>query len=233
MKIIKSLLNAILIIALSTAISVTAAATDEILTPPNNSDNTCNGECIDSPGDTDHLCDNGCGAIVEDCIPNADDNDCTTAITCSICQKVLTEGAETHTGGIATYTEKAICEVCSTPYGNVLTHEYGSEFKFDELNHWNECTCSDKANVAPHKDEDGNTICDVCEYVMITNDPSAPTPDLPEPSTPLTNETETEKKNNSNKETESEIKIGCTSSASLSALTIVSLFGAALLIKKK
>ena len=84
MNVIKHLLTAILTVALSATLAVTISATDDVVTPPNNSDNTCNGECIDSPSDTDHLCDNGCGAIVESCIPNADDNDCTTAIICSI-----------------------------------------------------------------------------------------------------------------------------------------------------
>ena len=39
--------------------------------------------------------------------PNADDGDCTTDITCSACGEVTTVGESTHTGGNATCTEKA------------------------------------------------------------------------------------------------------------------------------
>lgn len=69
-------------------------------------------------------------------------------------------------GGTATCTEKAVCEVCNTPYGNTAAHSHGSEWKTDANNHWNECTCGDKANVAPHADEDNDGKCDTCDYAM-------------------------------------------------------------------
>ena len=43
-------------------------------------------------------------------------------------------------------------------------HSYGTEWKSDKDNHWNECTCGDKANTAAHKDENSDGKCDVCEY---------------------------------------------------------------------
>jgi hypothetical protein len=43
-------------------------------------------------------------------------------------------------------------------------HNYGTEWKSDKDNHWNECTCGDKANTAAHKDENTDGKCDVCEY---------------------------------------------------------------------
>ena len=51
--------------------------------------------------------------------PADDDGDCTTAITCSDCGTVTTPARDNHTGGEATATELAICEVCSQPYGEL------------------------------------------------------------------------------------------------------------------
>lgn len=69
-------------------------------------------------------------------------------------------------GGTATCTEKAVCEVCNTPYGNTAAHSHGSEWHNNADEHWNECACGDKANVAPHADEDNDGKCDVCDYAM-------------------------------------------------------------------
>ena len=54
--------------------------------------------------------------------PNADDGDCTTAVTCSVCDTVLTPAREAHTGGTATCFGLAVCEVCSMEYGELLPH---------------------------------------------------------------------------------------------------------------
>ena len=43
-------------------------------------------------------------------------------------------------------------------------HKYGTEWKSDADNHWNECACGDKANTAAHKDENADGKCDVCDY---------------------------------------------------------------------
>jgi hypothetical protein len=62
------------------------------------------------------------------------------------------------------------------------------------------------------------------------NDPSAPTPDLPDTSTDKpTDATESEKDDS----TESEKKNGCGSTLALSSLAIVAVVGSALVIKKK
>ena len=71
-------------------------------------------------------------------------------------------------GGTATCTEKAVCEVCNTPYGNTAAHEHGSEWHNNADEHWNECECGDKANVAPHADTNNDGNCDVCDYAMGT-----------------------------------------------------------------
>ena len=43
-------------------------------------------------------------------------------------------------------------------------HKYGTEWKSDADNHWNECACGEKVNAAAHKDENGDGKCDVCDY---------------------------------------------------------------------
>ena len=73
--------------------------------------------------------------------------------TCGDCGKVLkankttqtTVAAETlakvgHSGGTATCTAKAICSMCSNPYGSTKAHSYSSAWKSDETNHWHICT---------------------------------------------------------------------------------------------
>ena len=61
----------------------------------------------------------------------------------------------------------------------VTGHNFGETWKNDADNHWNECACGDKANVAPHADTDNNGKCDTCEYQMSTtpNTPDDPSDD--------------------------------------------------------
>ncbi len=54
--------------------------------------------------------------------PEADDGDCTTDILCSVCDSVTTKGNESHTGGTATCTAKAKCEICEAEYGELGAH---------------------------------------------------------------------------------------------------------------
>ena len=88
-----------------------------------------------------------------------------------------------HSGGTATCTEKAVCAICNTAYGNTAAHSHGSEWKTDANNHWNECVCGDKANKAAHTDSNNDGKCDTCEYQMSTtpDNPDNPnnTPDNP------------------------------------------------------
>ncbi len=74
-----------------------------------------------------HTYDNACDATCNKCneertvthAPNDDDGDCTTEITCSECGATTTPAKESHTGGISTCTEKAICTACGTAYGEL------------------------------------------------------------------------------------------------------------------
>ena len=117
-------------------------------------------------------------------------------------------------------------------------HDYGTAWKTDANEHWNECACGDKANVAPHADTNNDEKCDACAYAMPKaeeNDPSAPTPDLPNTSTDKpTDATESEKDDSTETEAPADKGCGgCGSSAALSALAIVAVVGSALVIKKK
>ena len=53
-------------------------------------------------------------------------------------------------------------------------HDYGSEWKTDEGEHWNECECGEKSNKSAHADANGDGKCDTCAYQMST------TPDTPD-----------------------------------------------------
>ncbi len=173
--------------------------------------------------------------------PTADDGDCTTPITCA-CGEVMTAGAASHTGGTATCAAKAKCDVCGKEYGETLAHTHGTEWKNDADNHWNECTCGDKANVAAHADSNSDEKCDACSYAMPKaeeNDPSAPTPDLPDtntekPTDKPTDATESEKDDSTETEAPADKGCGgCGSSAALSVVALVGVIGTALVIKKK
>ncbi len=67
---------------------------------------------------------------------------------------------------MATYTNgntDGICDTC----GHVITttppphtHDYGTTWKTDQNEHWHECACGEKTDVATHVDSDSNVICD-------------------------------------------------------------------------
>ena len=54
------------------------------------------------------------------------------------------------------------------------THSFGTEWKNDANEHWNECACGDKANKAAHADNDGDNKCDTCDYAMPEHAPENP-----------------------------------------------------------
>ena len=71
------------------------------------------------------VCDTEYGEFA-DHIPNTDDDDCTTDITCSVCGGVTTEGNNSHNGGAATCQQLAICTICGTEYGELSGHRGGT-----------------------------------------------------------------------------------------------------------
>ena len=90
----------------------------------------------------------------------------------------------------ATENDPIKCSVCGYMIVPALghTHSYSDEWKSNKDNHWNECTCGDKANTSVHKDDNKNGKCDVCEYEVGTvipnpEDPNKPSDDVQSPET--------------------------------------------------
>ena len=50
----------------------------------------------------------------------------------------------------------------TNPPTTTHTHSFGTEWKSNTDNHWNECSCGEKSNSAAHTDADVNGKCDVC-----------------------------------------------------------------------
>ncbi|MBQ9103867.1 MAG: hypothetical protein IJY57_02120 [Clostridia bacterium] len=53
-------------------------------------------------------------------------------------------------------------------------HDHGTTWESDANNHWNECSCGDKANIGAHEDSDNNGKCDTCDYQMTNVTPNNP-----------------------------------------------------------
>ena len=51
-------------------------------------------------------------------------------------------------------------------------HDHGTAWESDASEHWNECSCGDKANKAAHADSDNNGKCDTCDYQMNAGSPN-------------------------------------------------------------
>lgn len=114
----------------------------------------------------------GCGATEGEALGHEAKDTWTTDANnhwheCTRCEGQQLDKAA-HSGGTATCTEKAICSVCNTAYGNTLEHSHGSEWQKNADEHWKECACGDKANKAAHTDENNDGKCDICEYTMGT-----------------------------------------------------------------
>ena len=72
-----------------------------------------------------------------------------------------------HSGGTATCTEQATCEICGEKYGDLKPHSYSVKWSTDETNHWHECTeCRAKTDEAEHTDTNKDHKCDVCDKVL-------------------------------------------------------------------
>ena len=79
----------------------------------------------------------------------------------------------TCSGGKATCTSKAVCDVCRTPYGDTVPHnttQYGGK---DSSGHWDTCsTCDNKFNFEAHTpdrekaDETTPVKCTKCDFVI-------------------------------------------------------------------
>ena len=64
----------------------------------------------------------------------------------------------------ATCTEKAKCAVCGAEYGDVLGHDFTTNWTHDDNEHWKQCSrCDKKDDVSPHTWDNGTiTIAPTC-----------------------------------------------------------------------
>ena len=67
----------------------------------------------------------------------------------------IVDTAATETADGAKHKECTVCkkvlETAPIPAtGSTHTHSYGTDWKYDDINHWHECECGDKADTAAH-----------------------------------------------------------------------------------
>jgi hypothetical protein len=68
---------------------------------------------------------------------------------CSRCDERKDEAA--HTGGTATCTEKAVCEICGQEYGAPLDHDWATAWTQGDTTHYYACSrCTERKDEAPH-----------------------------------------------------------------------------------
>ena len=61
-----------------------------------------------------------------------------------------------HSGGTATCTQRATCAVCGAEYGDVLGHDFTTNWTHDDNEHWKQCSrCDKKDAVGPHTWDNG------------------------------------------------------------------------------
>ena len=68
-----------------------------------------------------------------------------------------------------TVTDSSAIQPLSIELADAHVHSYGTEYKYDATNHWNECACGDKANVTAHTPgpeatETSPQVCTICGY---------------------------------------------------------------------
>lgn len=99
--------------------------------------------------------------------------------SCALCEEKV--GYTKHTPGPEATPE--VPQTC-TECGFVIrvhedhTHEYGTQWKWDDAGHWRECACGDKADEAEHSwDEAGVCACGASKEVQTQpTEPAKPTP---------------------------------------------------------
>ena len=101
---------------------------------------------------------------------------------CSRCD--ATDTKEAHSGGEATCTQKAVCEVCGQPHGGLKAHDFANgPYQYDGEQHWYKCAnCTATTEPVAHtdftawkSDRSGHWHeCSTCGYKTAVN---AHTPD--------------------------------------------------------
>ena len=96
-----------------------------------------------------------------------------TAAGCPITDDAGKDSYAAHAGGTATCTDKAVCDTCGSPYGELAGHDFTGDYLSDADGHWHQCkNCTATDSKAAHAyDDDQDTTCGDCGYVR-TIDPS-------------------------------------------------------------
>ena len=96
----------------------------------------------------DHVCDNGCGKVLENCVDKSGDKD----HKCDVCGKA---DVSAHTYGNATCDKAATCSECGATTGSALGH------KDENKDHVCDNNCG-KKDIGTHADSatDGDHVCD-------------------------------------------------------------------------
>ena len=96
-----------------------------------------------------------------------------TAAGCPITDDAGKDSYAAHAGGTATCTDKAVCDACGSPYGELAGHDFTGDYLSDADGHWHQCkNCTATDSKAAHAyDDDQDTTCGDCGYVR-TLDPS-------------------------------------------------------------
>ncbi len=89
------------------------------------------------------------------------------------------------------YTGDTACEICDKvlkdgePIPSTHEHEFGENWKSDEDEHWHECECGEKDDIADHTEKvinqkeptefeegyTGDTVCEICDKVLKDGEP--------------------------------------------------------------
>lgn len=107
---------------------------------------------------------------------------------CSVC--TYKEDYGKCSGGTATCTSQAKCDICKMPYGDFASHKFGA-WKTDSTTHWKECSCYQKNDIGQHTDKNSDGKCDSCAYSMpVASEPpkDESTPSVDESKPPIVDE---------------------------------------------
>lgn len=140
--------------------------------------------------------------------PDADDGDCTTPVSCTVCGGVAVTAAGDHAGGTATCTKQAECVRCGKGYGALAAHTPiaddgdcttpvlctvcgGAAIPAKSAHTGSTATCTHKAvcmlcgraygELGSHVDADEDGKCDTCAQMLTPSDSAdAEAPSLPD-----------------------------------------------------
>lgn len=97
-----------------------------------------------------------------------------TAAGCPITDAAGKDSYAAHAGGTATCTDKAVCDACGSPYGELAGHDFTGDYLSDADGHWHQCkNCTATDSKAAHTyDDDQDDTCNDCGYTRTSTQPA-------------------------------------------------------------